>query len=188
MTLEPFTCARAAKMPGGTVHSTGHTGVMVDGRVINLGDWLDDKLYSTVELGNGATLSRPLPQFGELPGDKNQQQFRWPDILRWHSLAGGTSVEYAHNILRDLRIGERRMSRMLARTLVTGLRIRNGDCDAVVDMFMATNFTDVGSEWALAHLIDAAAELAADERAWLAQAWADAARERVFTVGGGAPL
>lgn len=145
---------------------------------------------ATVEVGQGGlrALERRLPTFGELPGDRRQETWRWPDILRWHSLAGGASVEYAHNILRDLRTGARHMSRMLARTLVTGLKVRNADRDAVVDMFMATSFTDIDSEWALANLIDAAVERATDEHERLAEAWANAARERTLVITSRPPL
>lgn len=185
MTLEPFTCARVAGIPG-VVHAAGRTQIRVGGHPVDLCDWVDDKLYSTVEIGGGSSLHRPLPQFGEFPGERDQYRYRWPDVLRWY--VNNAEFERAPNVLAELRKGSRHMTRMLAQTIVLGLAVRPCDKDAVVDMITSTHFGDADSEWALANLIDAAVELAADEHERLAEAWACAARERRWTVPDGAPL
>lgn len=157
-----------------------------------LADWVDDRMYSTVNVDKRnyglafETVRRPLPEFGALPGEREQSQYRWPDILRWY--VNNAEFERAPSVLRELRNGERRMTRMLAQTFALGLMVRPRDKDAIVDMIYTTHFGDVDSEWALANLIDAAVELAADENERLAEAWANAARERLWAVPDGPPL
>lgn len=160
--------------------------------VINsVADWIDDKFYSTVTMDNGGlalkVAPRALPAFGEEPGNLRQEFHRWPDVLNWYANRPN-DLGRRHEVLAELRSGERRMTRMLAQTITMGLKIRQRDADAVVDMIALTRFGDTDSEWALANLIDAAVELAADEHERLAQAWADAARERRWSVAAGPPL
>lgn len=163
--------------------------VTLRGVPITFADWIDDRMYSTVSQGSAADVTRwrPLPTFGEFPGDCRQGRFRWPDILHWYTNRPNDPT-LRHDVLDELRKGNRRMTRMLASTLVDGLRVRVRDGDAIVNMLVSTSYGNVESEWALANLIDAAVELAADEHTRLAEAWAAAARERVWSVPDGRPL
>lgn len=133
------------------------------GHKVDLADWIDDKVYSTVALSAaGPGPRRPPPLFGELPGDgARQYQHRWPDILRWY--VNNREPVVAHDVLHELRSGARRMTRMLADTLVTGLHVCPQDRAALIDMITSTHFGDADSEWALANLIDAAVGIAAAE-------------------------
>lgn len=158
-----------------------------NGSTVELADWIDDKVYSTVTINGSSAHHRPLPQFGEFPGDRGQDRYRWPDILHWYGNRPNDPAR-RHEIIDELRCGSRYMTRMLAQTIVLGLAVPPGDRAALVDILMATNFGDADSEWALANLIDAAVELAADENERLARAWADAARERRWSVAAGPPL
>lgn len=150
----------------------------------SVADWIDDKFYGTVEVGSVGGLRaferRPLPAFGEFPGEREQAQYRWPDILRWY--VNNADFERAPSVLGELRAGARRMTRMLAETLSLGLKVRPRDKAAVIDMIYATHFGDVDSEWALANLIDVAVELAADETE------PPCPRVRDWAISDGAPL
>jgi hypothetical protein len=154
--LETFSVGFGVTVPGtATAPPAPGTTVRIGGKVISIGDWVEDKLYSTLAFGRA---KRERPGFGHLPGGRYAR--RWPDVLYRSKVWGRiqrTAVEPMLDRIREDRLFFTEPDCM---RIATWLRLTAEATKTVAVMIAMTDFTDCDSEWALANLIDAAVETA----------------------------